>query len=313
MPTYNKDCNDPVRFAPSTTGRAHPGTLLSALICWLDARSRGAQLLLRMENLDPDRCRPEYEQGIVDDLAWFGLDWDTVIDQRANRERHEDVLDRLADAGLLYACQCSRSRLRDIGRAAPDGGFAYDNACRPYNVTRSSWRNSDLPIRLRLPDRAVCLTDETGLVLDQHPVHEMGDPVVRRRDGAIAYHLACVVDDHDAGIQRLIRGRDLAASAPTQILLHELLGWDVPRYFHHLLLLERHDRKLAKFHGAVAAPELRRVYTPEGLCGLLAGWAGLQPTTEPCRPADLLPAFSWSRLNEEDVVVHWDGASLSRA
>src|SRR5206468_6598424 len=100
------------RFAPSTTGPAHPGTLLAALLCWLDARSRGARLVLRLEDLDPERCRPEWSEGIRDALAWLGLDWDLVVAQSSRADDHAAALDELAGRGLLYPCRCSRSELR---------------------------------------------------------------------------------------------------------------------------------------------------------------------------------------------------------
>src|SRR4029453_3276804 len=100
------------RFAPSTTGRAHPGTLLAGLLAWLDARALGARLLLRLEDLDPERCRPEWSVRMVDDLAWLGLDFDAVVSQRDAGERHAAALDRLAARGALYPCACSRSTLR---------------------------------------------------------------------------------------------------------------------------------------------------------------------------------------------------------
>ena len=109
------------RFAPSTTGEAHPGTLLSALLVWLDARAQGGRALLRLENLDVTRVKASWAAQLVDDLAWLGLDWDATIDQAAQRAGHEAALDRLAAAGRLYPCTCSR-RDRSGGRRAPDGG-----------------------------------------------------------------------------------------------------------------------------------------------------------------------------------------------
>src|SRR4051812_16827302 len=118
------------RFAPSTTGAAHPGTLLSALLVWLDARSRGGRVVLRLEDLDPERSSPGLGAAMVDDLAWLGLEWDAVEVQSELAAQHHAALDRLAGAGALYPCRCSRSERRASGRRAPDGGWAYDNRCR---------------------------------------------------------------------------------------------------------------------------------------------------------------------------------------
>jgi len=115
------------RFAPSATGLAHPGTLLAALLAWLDARARGARLLLRLEDLDPERCRPEWRARMRDDLAWLGLDFDATETQSAFAARHEAALDRLAAAGVLYPCACTRTILRAGALPAPDGGNRYAN------------------------------------------------------------------------------------------------------------------------------------------------------------------------------------------
>jgi glutamyl/glutaminyl-tRNA synthetase len=284
--------------------------LLSGLLCWLDARARGAEVWLRLEDLDPDRCRPDLVDALRRDLAWLGLEWDAVVVQSDRTARHEAALDRLATAGWLYPCSCSRSRLRALGRPAPDGGFAYDNRCRERALPPGGWRACTDPLRVRLPDEAVALHDEAGLDLSQHPARDLGDPVVRRRDGAVAYHLASVVDDAEGGMTRLIRGRDLAASAATQFQLRRRLGYAEPVLRHHFLLLEPRGEKLAKFHGAVGAEALRGVYPSERLVGLLAQWAGLRAEPTPCRPADLVDDFSWERVRADDLAVRWTGMEL---
>lgn len=300
------------RFAPSTTGPAHPGTLLAALLCWLDARSRGARLILRLEDLDPERCRPGFAQGLIADLAWFGLDWDAQVEQHTLAHQHDDALDRLAAAGRLYPSTISRSELKAIGRRAPDGGWAYDNRERGHALPAGGWRACREPLRVRLADGLIAPGDEGGLDLVQDAAQAFGDPVVRRRDGAVAYQLAVVVDDGAAGVDRVVRGRDIATSTATQVALQGLLGLPTPVYRHHLLLLEDRDRKLAKFHGAVGAPELRRHYQAEELCGWLAWCCGLSTEPLPCRPVDLLGGFSWERVRRDDPVVTWDGTRLGR-
>ena len=128
------------RFAPSSTGPAHPGTLLAALLCWLDARSRGDRVLLRIEDLDPERCRPEHARNLCVDLAWLGLDWDGVVEQHTLAEQHAAALDQLEKCGRLYPCSISRSALKAIGRQAPDGGWAYDNRHRFASLPVGGWR-----------------------------------------------------------------------------------------------------------------------------------------------------------------------------
>ena len=298
------------RFAPSATGPAHPGTLLAALLAWLDARSRGGRVVLRIEDLDPERCRPEFTDGLLADLEWLGLDWDAVEIQSHYRMRHEAALDRLAALGRLYPSPISRRDLEAIGQRAPDGGWAYDNRERNRTLPAGGWRECTEPLRVRLDDGVVALADESGLDLTQDPSSAFGDPLVRRRDGAIAYQLAVVVDDAAAGVTRVVRGCDIAPSTATQVALQRLLGLPMPVYRHHLLLLEQRGHKLAKLHGAVGASQLRAVYSGPQLCGWLAWCAELTPQAEPCTPAQLLTSFAWERVRRADRLVHWTGAWL---
>jgi glutamyl-tRNA synthetase/glutamyl-Q tRNA(Asp) synthetase len=302
---------DVSRFAPSTTGPAHPGTLLAGLLCWLDARSRGARIVLRLEDLDPERCRPEWSAGITEALAWLGLDWDEVVAQSSRTADHEAALDQLAERGLLYPCACSRATLRAHTESPiAEGGLAYPGTCRERPLPSTGWRTTREPLRVRLPEGRIALADESGADLSGDPARAPGDPVVRRRDGAIAYHLAGVVDDAAAGVTRIVRGRDLAGSTATQVALQRLLGLATPRYRHHLLLVERRGAKLAKLHGAVGFPVLRSVYGGPVLCGVLAHAAGLAPTREPIAPRALLAGFAWERVRDADRVMEWTGSEL---
>lgn len=298
------------RFAPSTTGPAHPGTLMAALLCWLDARVRGARVVLRLEDIDPERSRTEWVTSMREDLRWLGLSWDTVETQSERAEAHAEALDRLEAAGLLYPCQCSRKDIAAAGERAPDGGWRYANTCRQRELPAAGWRASREVLRVRLPAGVSGPRDESGLVLAMDVSLAFGDAVVRRRDGTVAYHLASVVDDRAAGVTRVVRGRDLATTTATQVALQQLLGYATPSYRHHLLLLEERGAKLAKLHGAVGAPELRRAYTGQALCGLLAHAAGLQAAPEPTTPTDLLAEFDWERVRREDRVVRWTGREL---
>ena len=290
------------RFAPSTTGEAHPGTLLSALLVWLDARSRGAHVLLRLEDLDPARTKAVWADQMIAALAWLGLDWDGVTVQSGRGAAHEAALDRLAAAGRLYPCACSRAART---RPAPDGGFAYDNTCRGRPLP--DWRASREPLRVQLPDDRVELVDDNGVDLSQTPARDMGDPIVRRRDGAIAYQLAVVVDDTDAGVTDVVRGRDIAPSTATQVLLQQLLAMPTPRYRHHFLLLEPSRDKLAKLHGSIPFSAVSARYTGDALCGLLAHAANLGDGA-PVTPREMLATFAWPRVRRDDVVARWDGA-----
>lgn len=302
-----RDCS---RFAPSTTGPAHPGTLLAGLLCWLDARSRGGRVLLRLEDLDITRCKPGFAGDMRAALAWFGLDWDEVQVQSELRARHEAALDALAAQGRLYPCRCSRKQRRLSGRPAPDGGWAYANTCRARPLPPGGWRACTEPIRVRLDDDPLTITDESGLDLSQRPAQDMGDPIAVRRDGVFAYHLVVVVDDGAAAVTRVVRGRDLATSTATQVALQRLLGLPAPVYRHHMLLLEPHGGKLAKLHGAVGVGELKTRYTAAALCGILAHAAGLRPAPAPCRPAELVTEFSWDMVRTDDRGMAWRDGQL---
>jgi glutamyl/glutaminyl-tRNA synthetase len=293
------------RFAPSTTGEAHPGTLLSALLVWLDARSRHGQALLRLEDLDRTRVKAAWADQLVEAAQWLGLDWDAIIVQSGRSAAHERALDQLAAAGLLYPCTCSRAD-RAGGRRAPDGGWAYENTCRGKPLPDGGWRASAGNVRVQLPDDRVELVDDGGLDLSQTPARDMGDPIVRRRDGVIAYQLAVVVDDADANITDVVRGRDIAPSTATQVLLQRLLGVATPRYRHHFLLLEQSGDKLAKLHGSIPFSRVRERYSGPELCGLLAHAANLVDEPRPCTPAELVATFSWARVPTEDRVARWD-------
>jgi glutamyl-Q tRNA(Asp) synthetase len=291
------------RFAPSTTGEAHPGTLLSALLVWLDARARGGRVLLRLEDLDVTRVKSQRAKQLVEACSWLGLDWDGTAIQSQRTAAYEAALDQLAAAGKLYVCTCSRAD-RAGGRRAPDGGWAYENTCR-HRVVRD-WRSHGDAIRARLPDDAVVLIDDGGLDLSQVPARDMGDPIVRRKDSVIAYQLAVVVDDAAAGITDIVRGRDIAPSTATQVMLQRLLGLPTPRYRHHFLLLEGERGKLAKLHGSIPVSELRTRHDGEEVCGLLAHAAGLVASPDRCRPRALVDRFTWSKVPTDDKPAHFD-------
>ncbi|MGH0031806.1 MAG: glutamate--tRNA ligase family protein [Myxococcota bacterium] len=303
---------DTGRFAPSTTGPAHAGTLLAALLCWLDVRRRGGRLLLRLEDLDPERCRPEWAAGVVEALRWLGLDWDAEQRQSAQTAGHAAALDRLEAAGRLYPCACSRSEIRQVARRAPDGSHRYPGTCRERRLPAGGWRACDEPLRVRLPEGRLEIDDEGGFPLSQDPAAEMGDPVVRRRDGSVAYQLAGVVDDAAGGVTRVVRGNDLAASTATQVALQRLLGLARPAYRHHLLLVDETGRKLGKSQDAVGVDALRAHYREAPrLLGTLAAAAGLRDRDEPARASELLADFRWSDVSRRDRVLRVDAGRLA--
>ncbi len=298
------------RFAPTTSGPAHPGTLLAALLCWLDARSRGAELILRLEDIDPERCTPAHADAICAALEWLGIDWDERVVQSTRAAAHTGALRRLAADGRLYACTCTRAEIRRARLPAVDGGWRYPGTCRARGIGADELDDCDAALRLRLPDGEIEARDESGLDLERDPLRALGDPLLRRRDGTVSYALAVVVDDAIDGITRIVRGRDLAHTTAGQIALQRLLDLPTPAYRHHLLLLEPRGGKLAKLHGSVAWEQLREVYGPAELCGWLASAAGLQRAPDPIRPAGLLSGFGWDQVRRTDARVRWSDGRL---
>lgn len=297
------------RFAPTTSGRAHPGTLLAALLAWLDIRTLGGRFLLRLEDIDPTAASRQWQDGLLDDLEWFGLTWDELVWQSACRPAHEAALDRLAALGVLYECGCSRTAVRSHGVKSASGGWVYPGTCRARRVT--DWRASRLNLRVDLGELRVDVVDESGLDLGQTVAQAMGDPLVRRADGGMTYQLAVVVDDAESGVTRVVRGRDIASSTATQVALRRLLGYPVPTYRHHLLLLEPQGDKLAKLHQSIGTDRLRHHYDAASLRGFLAWSAGLRPDPSPVGWDELAASFHWAQVGTQDRPVTWDGRALS--
>lgn len=308
--------NDTGRFAPTTSGRAHPGTLVAAMLSWCDARSRGARYILRMEDIDPSSVQDHWRRDLLADLVWFGLDWDELVWQSACRPTHEALMDLLADTGRLYECGCSRSDIQKAGLVSASGGWVYPGTCRHKTIRH--WRDSRENIRVNLGGMEIVLQDESGLDLGQMLDTAMGDPLLRRKDGSMTYQLAVVADDHASAVGRVVRGRDIASSTATQVALHRLVGWDQPCYRHHVLLLEPRGEKLAKFHGSVSVEKLALHYTPGELRACLGAVIGLvpweahagSPKTPSISPGELLACFDWAKVVNEDRVLGFDGNRL---
>jgi glutamyl-Q tRNA(Asp) synthetase len=240
------------RFAPSPTGRLHLGHAYSALIGHRRARAAGGKFRLRIEDLDQTRCRPEFVDGIFEDLAWLGIDWDEPVLVQSDRTAdYQAALDQLKARGLVYACFCTRA---DIAQSltAPHGDAAtsYPGTCRTLPddperraTTPHSWRlNSDKALEsVSLPS----WTEADGRTFTAK-ASDIGDAILARKDAPASYHLACVVDDAASDVTMVVRGADLSASTPIQRLLQQLLGLPEPAYLHHPLVTHSDGRRLAK-------------------------------------------------------------------
>ena len=300
------------RFAPTPSGRMHLGNLLAALLAWLDARSGGGELVLRIEDLDTQRTSRLFAAQLLDDLRWLGLDWDQgglEPDYRQSRRTacYEKAFRLLEERGLIYPCYCSRTeRMAASAPHREDGAVVYSGKCFRLTAAeraelegrgrRPSWR-------VRCPDLSVTVEDGNCGTYTENLARDCGDFIVRRSDGVFAYQLAVVVDDALMGVNHVVRGRDLLCSAPRQAWLHEVLGYPPPRFFHTPLLLAPDGRRLAKRDHDLDMGALRERYSPGELTGLLAWYAGLVDRPEKVTAAELVPLFSWAKVPKNDVVV----------
>ena len=234
------------RFAPSPTGPLHFGSLVAALGSFLEARCRGGEWLVRIEDVDRPRTVPGAADAILRILERCGLGWDgPVVYQSQRTDAYQAALDRLLNRGLAYPCTCTRRELATQPRAS-DGSPIYPGHCR------SGVRNPDRPhaIRLRVDDAPLTFHDAIQGDYRQCLETEVGDFVIRRANGLFAYQLAVVVDDAAQGITQVVRGSDLLDSTPRQLYVQRLLGVAAPEYAHLPIVVDRHGDKLSKQTGA---------------------------------------------------------------
>ncbi len=293
------------RFAPSPSGRMHLGNAFSALLAWLSAKSKGGQVVLRVEDLDPARSRREYAEAILDDLRWLGLDWDMRAEDQSRRGgAYREALERLDGMGLLYPCYCSRDQLHAASAPhASDGRIIYAGTCRDLTAEQRARRKPTLCLRARVPDRTVAFTDGLQGRQSLNLAVEWGDIIVRRADGVAAYQLAVVVDDAACGVTEVVRGRDLLSSTPVQLWLYEALGLTPPAFCHVPMLMSPEGRRLSKRDRALDLGELRKAWPPEKVVGLLAWRCGLIDRWEAVLPRELAAGFDWGRVRREDIVM----------
>ena len=207
------------RFAPSPSGRMHLGNVFSAMLAWLSIRSCGGRLVLRIEDLDPDRCRPAYADTLKRDLEWLGLTWDTEQTPQSLRgEAYREMFSRLEEQGLIYPCYCSRTELHAASAPhASDGTVLYAGTCRNLTPEERAAKTKAPCWRVRVPDADISFTDGVQGEYTQNLAHGCGDFILRRADGVYAYQLAVVTDDAEAGVTRVVRGSDLLSYAAADL------------------------------------------------------------------------------------------------
>lgn len=306
------------RFAPSPSGEMHLGNAWTALLAWLQVRSQGGSVILRIEDLDPDRCRPEYTAKLLRDLRWLGLDWDEGPDiggpcgpyrQDERRRLYQDALTALAGRGLVYPCYCTRAEIRAAASAphAGDDEQPYPGICRSLTAAagEEKRRQGRRPaLRLIVPDETIEFTDGLHGRVAQNIGRTCGDFIIRRTDGVHAYQLAVVVDDAAMRITHVLRGDDLLASTPRQLYLYRLLGLTPPAFAHVPLLISPDGHRLSKRRQDLSLAALReRGLAADEIVGYLAHKAGLIPARRPIAARDLVSLFSLELLPCQAVIV----------
>lgn len=272
------------RFAPSPTGRLHKGHAFSALTAWRAARAAGGRFILRIEDIDPIRCRPEFEAGILEDLAWLGLDWDGPVRRQSDHlAAYEAVVADLGARGLLYRCFRTRKDILDAIGDAPHGPAeaarpgphpAGEEAALLADGRPFAWRLSLDRAREALGEDgwiALAFVEEGRGPAGEHGLiparpETAGDVVLARKDAGAAYHVAATHDDVLQGVTHVIRGEDLFEATHVQVLIQALMGWPSPTYRHHRLLVGEDGRRYAKRDRSVTLAELRAAgVKPEAL------------------------------------------------
>ena len=294
------------RFAPSPTGRMHLGNIFTALLAWLSVRSQGGCMLLRIEDLDPQRSRAAYAEQLRRDLGWLGLDWDGEMPPQSTRSPvYAAHFAKLEEQGLIYPCYCSRSELHDASAPhASDGTVLYSGACRDLTPEQRAGKTRAPAWRVRVPDERITVHDGLQGLWQEDLARDCGDFIIRRSDGVYAYQLAVVTDDADGGVTEIVRGRDLLSSTPRQLWLQETLGFAHPAYYHVPLLTAPDGRRLSKREKDLDLGALRQRLSPQELLGQLAYLAGLQPEPAPATAAELASRFSWDLVVSDNIVIH---------
>lgn len=307
------------RLAPSPTGALHLGNAKTFLLTWLSIRAQGGRLILRIEDLDHPKVKPEATQQAIDDLRWLGLDWDESPDRGGSNEPYiqsqridyyKKALEYLKDGNHVYPCICSRRDVEEAQSAPHETGdeLLYPGTCRDrFSSFEDAARHKkqQLPTwRFRVKDKETSFNDTLHGLQLENAYHTVGDfPLARHPDGA-GYMLAVVVDDHKMGVTEVVRGDDLLSATHRQLQLYHTFGWTPPHYIHCPLVVGMNGRRLAKRHGDTRLCTLRQNgCSPEKIVGLLAWWAGLIPEIRKVHANDLMASFAWNKVSHKQNIL----------
>lgn len=300
------------RLAPSPTGALHLGNARTFLVNWAMARQQGWEILLRIEDLDGPRVKPGAAEEAIELLQWLGLDWDQgPLFQTHDLEPYRAALEQLAAEGATYPCNCTRREIEAASRSAPQEGdheLLYPGTCRPAKPVAIAPANVEFQEcgwRFRVESTETPFVDEMVGEVDLSVARTVGDFQVWTKGGLPSYQLAVVVDDARQGIDQIVRGNDLIASTPRQLMIARALQLDYAPQFWHLPLVRGDDgKRLAKRHGDTRLARYRqRGGAPERMIGLLAEWCGCGPRRE-MTAAEFVAKFAIDRLPPGDVVYH---------
>lgn len=295
----------------------HLGNVYSALISYLSARKKSGEWILRIEDLDRQRCKKEYSAQLIDDLLWLGLKWDNFSPAQgglapefyqSNRDSfYIKAFDSLCAQNLVYDCFCRRADL--VASSAPhasDGTPVYSGKCRTLSESEKNllYKTRSPAKRILTEDRLVSFTDGHFGAQKFKLQNDVGDFVIRRADGNFSYQLAVVVDDALMGVSEVVRGRDLLSSTASQIYLYEKLNFSVPDFFHLPLLLGPDGRRLSKRNKDIDMGFLRENYTPEEVFGKILFLGGILKKEEKLSLEEACCVFDWEKVSNKDISVH---------
>ena len=292
------------RYAPSPTGPLHYGNLRTALLCWLQVRLADGKFILRIDDLDQPRNKTGSLKNIIADLKWLGIDWDigphvksikSAYQQSERTPLYNDAFTVLKKAGLIYPCSCSRKDI-DLALSAPhtnDNPGIYPGICRPRTdrtvSTKTKTNLVDYAWRFTVANQTIEFNDQFYGQFSQRLESEVGDFVIKRKDGLFAYQLATVVDDALMGVTDVLRGSDLIDSTPRQIALFKALGFKPPQFWHVPLMTDSQENRMSKREGSESIHQWREENkSAEQLVGQLASSAGLIDYNEAVSCEELL-------------------------
>jgi len=299
------------RLAPSPTGALHLGNARTFLINWLLARQNGWKILLRIEDIDGPRIKPNADKQALQDLSWLGIDWDDgPIYQSIRLPIYQSAIEGLLSTGQAYPCICTRKEVDSAASAphADDGAAVYPGTCRNRFATVDEARRAagkPPAIRLAVPPGTTQFTDRFRGPALFDVARQLGDFVIAKADGTPAYQLAVVIDDAQSGVTEIVRGDDLLDSTPRQILLYHALSLQssIPHYTHVPLVVGPDGRRLAKRHGDTRLATYRAAGIAAGdILALLAHWCGIATKARPTKAADLLGSFDMAKLPATPIV-----------